>query len=793
MKDTFYNTMSGIIGKISGIDRNIPVIQKNPDAVKNLLLTVSISALQEKTRRDLIKIEESVVASSDILSLCIRGVKEIYSPSEELMIPYEVLVEICHFTEKDGEMVPAGIFEYYLDNEEKSKDRKAEGIYYTPDWVVKDITEHSLCSIMEKHLDIFREARDITDSSGFVRQWQYLDEFRVLDPAIGCGIFLVKVFHEFVEFYKKLGYIAETLIDNCKYTNFSHEDMFSPDYRDLVGDLAQIQSITSRCKRPGRIIVEKHLYGYDIDPEAVKLTDAILRALAYDEYLEEGSSASTNIKEQDFIEWIGNDDRTFDVILGNPPYFTIGGGGKGREKTKYHEKLKTHGFFAENFRSQSDIFYYFIMGGLKVLKPGGVISFIVPSYWMENEYADKLRGFILKESNVEEIINFFPHSVFETLQGSKVGIDTSIFRFTKKSKMLSMPAPPFPVFRSPASSSKREMPENAEKFLYEIRSDGNRIQKEKVNALTLSSGKWVLSSKLSRLSFTVKDGVEIFPLGDIMPLQKAQYPDEFIDMDDMEIKGICNIGQGQEAGFSRAFTVTKEKALQDQLEMQLLKPLVKNRHIKKWYLEPSNQLLIVIRDEDDINKYPNIREHLLFYREILEKRQRVVTGQRKWYALSIPQNMDLFASVPKIVVPYRATGSAFAIDRFGHFNDSGDVRAIAIKPKWQNKVIYEYLLALLNSSLIGYWYEHAGKKKGDMFEFFSQPMSRIPVKIPPMKLQRRIGELVNKISEIMDNRHSPDDPYDISEYENEINHIIFNIYKVTEEELREKVGTLQAD
>jgi hypothetical protein len=57
-----------------------------------------------------------------------------------------------------------------------------------------------------------------------------------------------------------------------------------------------------------------------------------------------------------------------------------------------------------------------------------------------------------------------------------------------------------------------------------------------------------------------------------------------------------------------------------------------------------------------------------------------------------------------------------------------------------------------------------------------------------MKTQRKIAELVDKISKVIENRHSPDDPYDVQEYENEINEIIFGIYKVTEEELREKVN-----
>jgi type I restriction-modification system DNA methylase subunit len=788
MKDTLYITISRIIEKVSELDRNISLVRDNPEVVKNFLLMISMSALHEKTRRKLERVDETLNLASDIQELCIENLKDLYSFPGDLVITRNELVDLCRLSGKYEEQVPAAIFEYFLDKSGKSDERKNEGVYYTPTWVVKDIVEHSLSALMEKHLASFREARDITDSAGFVRQWQYLDDFRVLDPASGCGIFLIEAFREFEEFYKKLGYIAETLLNNCDENCFPREERFSPDHRDLVGDLAFIKSVISKCQHPGRMIVEKHLYGCDVDPESVRYTSAILRVFAYDEYYDE-ESTSTNVLQQDFIEWIGNDKTSFDAIIGNPPYFTIGGGGKGREKTKYHTLLKEHHYFGEHFRSQSDIFYYFIIGGLKLLKPGGILSFIVPSYWLENEYADKLRSFILKESNIEEIIDFTPHKVFETLSGKLIGVDTSIFRFVKKSKMLSMPAPPFPVFRNPGPLSQKEIPENAEKLLWEIRSDSDGVSREKVNALTLGSGKWVLTSKTTRLSFTVKDGVEIFPLGDILPLQKAQYPDEFIDMDDKEIQGICDIGQGQEAGFSRAFTVSMEKAAYDHLEPQLLRPLIKSRHIRKWYIEPSHLLLITTRDTDDIDMYPNIKKHLEFYRDILEKRQRVVTGQRKWYSLSIPQNMELFENNPKILVPYRASDNQFALDKNGYFNDSGDVRALAIKPKWRKSITYEYLLALLNSSLVGYWYQQAGKKKGEMFEFFSQPMSRIPVKIPPMKIQRRIAELVGVILEKMDNRHSPDDPCDVEEQEKEINSIIYSIYKVTEEELKEKVNT----
>lgn len=59
------------------------------------------------------------------------------------------------------------------------------------------------------------------------------------------------------------------------------------------------------------------------------------------------------------------------------------------------------------------------------------------------------------------------------------------------------------------------------------------------------------------------------------------------------------------------------------------------------------------------------------------------------------------------------------MDDYGFFNDGGDVRAIA--PKENCELDIFYLLGVLNSDLLTFWYKRAGKAKGGILEFF-QPL-----------------------------------------------------------------------
>jgi hypothetical protein len=85
----------------------------------------------------------------------------------------------------------------------------------------------------------------------------------------------------------------------------------------------------------------------------------------------------------------------------------------------------------------------------------------------------------------------------------------------------------------------------------------------------------------------------------------------------------------------------------------------------------------------------------------------------------------LFDVPEKIIVPYRATENRFAYDSYQCYNDGGDIRVIV--PKKDISVKSKYILGVLNSKIINYYYKFIGRPKGDVYEFFVEPLSKIPI------------------------------------------------------------------
>jgi adenine-specific DNA-methyltransferase len=132
----------------------------------------------------------------------------------------------------------------------------------------------------------------------------------------------------------------------------------------------------------------------------------------YDEVKKKYSS-NKNIKllNQDFLTWKTED--KFDLIVGNPPYF---------EKSLNNEEKKT---FKEIILGRVNIYSLFIYKCIQLLEPDGRLIFVIPTSLLSSKYFEKLRFYINKTCNIEDI----------TLLGSKDFEDalqsTMIFKVSK--------------------------------------------------------------------------------------------------------------------------------------------------------------------------------------------------------------------------------------------------------------------------------------------------------------------------------------------------------------------------
>lgn len=102
------------------------------------------------------------------------------------------------------------------------------------------------------------------------------------------------------------------------------------------------------------------------------------------------------------------DNGGFDVVVGNPPY--LGG------RDWKDEDGRAYDFFISRYEVaeyQFDMYVVFWERGLKILKRNGLIGFITPITWLNNQKTKKLRDFILNKYDILEIADYSNVNVFE--------------------------------------------------------------------------------------------------------------------------------------------------------------------------------------------------------------------------------------------------------------------------------------------------------------------------------------------------------------------------------------------
>src|SRR5690554_7168909 len=91
--------------------------------------------------------------------------------------------------------------------------------------------------------------------------------------------------------------------------------------------------------------------------------------------------------------------------------------------------------------------------------------------------------------------------------------------------------------------------------------------------------------------------------------------------------------RGVVTGLNEAFIideyVRKELISKDEKALDLIKPYLAGRDIKRYEQPKSDKYLILTRRGVDIEKYPSIYEHLISHKAKLEKK----AGSGKWYEL----------------------------------------------------------------------------------------------------------------------------------------------------------------
>jgi len=420
----------------------------------------------------------------------------------------------------------------------------------------------------------------------------------------------------------------------------------------------------------------------------------------------------------------------FDLVIGNPPFLNFKKYSKGERsffKTEY----------AEIYNGKSDIYYFFFYQGLRILKNNGILSFITSRYWLEAEFAEKLRKFISSNFQLNEIIDFKNVTIFEG-----VGIKTSIAQITKKI--------------------------SNDDFILNYRYiDSKKIKSVSINDFVSIPIKYNGIKNKAKWTLSVESELSI--------LKK-------IETDTIKLEEIADCKQGIVTGLDKAFITTTNEF--ENLPKELVKTFIKVGDIHKYCIIPvEKRELIYTNDIKKISDYPELEKRLTQYKTQLSERREAQNGKIRWFDLQWSRNKELFES-PKLICRFKAAFNTFMYDE-NNLYSSADTTIVRINKEKSKDYDLKYLLGLLNSKLLDYYLKSYSKLMDYRYEYGSVTVGRLRIK--KSKNQKEIIKLVDKILEIKSNNPAQ---Y-ISEIEKEIDNKVYEIYGIDETEIQIIEGKLK--
>ncbi|MBI4981458.1 N-6 DNA methylase [Candidatus Woesearchaeota archaeon] len=498
-----------------------------------------------------------------------------------------------------------------------------------------------------------------------------------------------------------------------------------------------------------------NIYGVDLDSEAVELTKLnLLLSSTYsrkklpnlNHNIECGNSLidDPQVAGDKAFDWNKRfkdvmDKGGFDVIIGNPPY--IG----------FHGFKNEKGYFAKRFQSAKgkyDIYIPFIEKSIELLKDGGIMAFICPSAFMKRDYGDAIRKYILENAKILEIVDFQHEKIF----GDALNY-TCIIIF-QKAKDIS----------------------------------GYRIM--------------IRESKLEGVPFTIKqEDIDNNPwvfskqeeLGLIKKIDRHPHLEE-----------VADISEGIVTGNNEVFLLKKSDHYG--VEPGLLFDAIRGNEVRRYFMEPheyslvypyyiKNNKTLVIKEADFKKEYPKAFKYLQDNRSKLSGRRYFEKSSKVWYELWNQRNMSELSRI-KIVTPELSDSNRFSIAPAEAFPTD---TVCYIIPKKIFGCDAHYLLAIMNSRLIEYYYKKRTVPKASGFYIYKvMYLKGVPIKVIDFadsnekKIHAGIVKLVNNMldlnqqfANVKDKQTSETERLkrQIEETDRGIDELVYKLYGLTEEEI----------
>jgi len=364
----------------------------------------------------------SFCVDNEVFGDICRRLSDVHSSYDFNAIPIHILGSI--YERFLGHIVVATDKRVHV--EEKPEVRKAGGVYYTPGYIVRHITENTVGRLIDGKTP------------------EQIAGMRFADIACGSGSFL-------------LGVYDLLLIHHGRYYQNNPK-------KARKGDCVERDGKCCLSLQKKREILKNNIFGVDIDAQAVEVCQLSL----YLKLLEEETTASAHqylmefehtaqmkkllpdlrknivcgnsLISRDICEGqlIAHEKEVdlnpmnfedtfpevmrrggFDAIIGNPPYV------RPHNLTPEMKELLWARY--KTFVAKSDLYSCFMERGLSLTRDGGLFGFIVPQTWISLESFTAIRKFIIENARVQRLVQL-PKKVFD-----EATVETCIFVLQRSS------------------------------------------------------------------------------------------------------------------------------------------------------------------------------------------------------------------------------------------------------------------------------------------------------------------------------------------------------------------------
>ncbi len=266
-----------------------------------------------------------------------------------------------------------------------------------------------------------------------------LDDLKAVDPACGSGAYLLGLLQEMLVLYRllygrklvkdartpydlKLRIISRSLygvdldpfatsiarlrlwlslaveadkpapLPNLDFKIETGDSLLGPDPQDLP-DL--LRAKLQRAADVAALVKSRFFLSHGEEKDACRKT-----IIDHESRLRKGLAAEYGEGVVDwrirFAEAFAAGRDGFDVVLANPPYVR-------KENIDKASKPALRALYGDAVTGQSDLFCYFHVRALQLLRPGGMHVFICSNSWLDSGYGAALQGFLLRSSHVQAV------------------------------------------------------------------------------------------------------------------------------------------------------------------------------------------------------------------------------------------------------------------------------------------------------------------------------------------------------------------------------------------------------